>query len=180
MEIRVVRRSFRKGTLIKEKSVSSCSGRDTCVAYDALTIVLKANERASVRTNERTSCVAQSALCVVRRSGIVAAHYPTTIRELLSVPSAFRAANPISSLAKANSFEIRAEFLIPSVISGFDLKPRRVYFSLRSCFEWCTFCFFYQSLMLRLFLVSSFQFLFLALMSFPLFFLPIHRFDYLR
>lgn len=143
------------------------------MAYDALTIVLKANERASERacerTSERTSRVAQSALCVVRRSGIVAAHYPTTIRELLSVPSAFRAANPISSLAKANSFEIRAEFLIPSVISGFDLKPRRVYFSLRSCFVRCTFYLFYQSLMLRLFLVSSFQFLFLALMSFLLF-----------
>lgn len=139
------------------------------MAYDALTIVLKANERANERTSERTSRVAQSALCVVRRSGIVAAHYPTTIRELLSVPSAFRAANPISSLAKANSFEIRAEFLIPSVISGFDLKPRRVYFSLRSCFERCTFYLFYQSLMLRLFLVSSFQFLFLALMSFLLF-----------
>lgn len=111
IEICAMRRPFSKGHTNQGEEVRQVE--DTCVAYDALIIVLKTNER----TNERvTDCdeshVAQSSLRVVRRSGIVAAHCPAMIRVLLSAPSAFRSANPISSFVKANSSEI------PPALSG--------------------------------------------------------------
>ena len=65
------------------------------MACVALTIVLKANERAS--ENALLRAVLRNQHYIIRRSGIVTVHCPTTIRELLSVPNAFRAANPIPS-----------------------------------------------------------------------------------